>query len=431
MSMSSCVKRALSVALAAGVALSANAVGAVVPAHADGAATSNESTAWTKVYRHDFDDLADVAAFNSGPDVNDSLRGSDTGVMQQPVVRSNVEVVHDPAAEDGKAMAVHTRKAGFRTSRGTQEGWSNGRMAITDHNAAPPVRVRTRMRFTASVHTKSAVMWWPAGGGWPWEIDFAETFGGDSLTDYWGGRQNVGQRWHSDLNGDGQAREQLIHDDRVDGTRYHVYDLHILPDRMWIDIDGRTTYETRDRRYIPKGAGFFTVGKALTHRRDSTSRTADAVVVDYLEIYKGGSSTTPPSPPGPPQGSDVAYFANAYSPTVYAVDGRSRIALTYAQWAAAGFPRPAPTPTDYVRYPWSSTVYAVTFWPGTWQWDRLDLAKWEAAGYPAVRHAGWIEGSVIRRASTGDQLLLHDPDGGVHPLTYDEWQATGFRPPAG
>ena len=157
------------------------------------------------------------------------------------------------------------------------------------------------------------------------------------------------------------------------------------------------------------------------------------MVVDYVRIHEGASpqGPTPPPPPPPAPNRNTAYYVNAYDPTIYAVRGESRSAVSYAQWAAAGFPRPAASPTEYVRYPWSSTVYAVTFWPGTWQWDRLDYARWATAGYPAVRHAGWIEGSVIRKHGNGNQLFLHDPDGGVHALTYQEWQATGFRPVSG
>ncbi len=129
-------------------------------------------------------------------------------------------------------------------------------------------------------------MWWLAGGGWPWEVDLAESFGGATTTDYWGSRQNVAQRWHADLDGNGRAVEQLLHDDTVDATQYHVYDLFITPERMWIEIDGRKTFETTDKRYLPTGAGFFSVGKALTHRRDAAGRTDDAVIVDWLELSK-------------------------------------------------------------------------------------------------------------------------------------------------
>jgi hypothetical protein len=252
-------------------------------------AAVDQALTWSRVYRHDFVDLHDVNAFQSSIAVNSALTGDDTSNsdLQKPTLESNVAVVGDAAAVDGKAMAVYTRKANYETDSGTVYGWTNGRMMINGQNHAPPVRIRVRLRMTASVKVKSAVMWWPAGGGWPWEVDFVETFGGTSLTDYWGSRQNVGQRWHADLNGDGSATEQLIHDDAVDATQYHIYDLHITPSRMWINIDGVTKYETTDTRYIPDNAGFFSIGKALTHRRYAAERTNDTVFVDWLEIYKG------------------------------------------------------------------------------------------------------------------------------------------------
>lgn len=250
--------------------------------------TTPPKPAWTAVYRNDFVDMRDVNAFQSSATVNGTLKPSDTAnsPLQKPSLKSNTAVVSDERASDGKALGVFTRKGTYATPTGTETGWTNGRMSISGQDHAAPVRIKTRLRMTASARAKSAVMWWPAGGGWPWEVDFAETFGGTTTTDYWGSRQYVGQRWHADLDGDGQAIEQLIHDDKVDATAYHVYELVVLQDRMWIEIDGVKTFETTDARYLPKGAGFFTIGKALTGRRDVVGRTDDAVVVDWLEISK-------------------------------------------------------------------------------------------------------------------------------------------------
>jgi hypothetical protein len=55
---------------------------------------------------------------------------------------------------------------------------------------------------------------------------------------------------------------------------------------MWINIDGTTRFETQNQDYIPDSAGFFSIGKALTHQRNASNRTNDAVYVDWLEIYK-------------------------------------------------------------------------------------------------------------------------------------------------
>jgi hypothetical protein len=118
-----------------------------------------------------------------------------------------------------------------------------------------------------------------------------------------------------------------------------------------------------------------------------------------------------------------------YSPTIYAVQGTSHRAATFEEWAAAGYPAPRPTDTWYVRYPWSGSISAVTFWPGPWQWDRLDPGSWAAAGHPTPRIAGWIHGSTIWKRASGPAIHLTDPSGLTHQLTYEEWAAAEFRAP--
>ena len=286
--------------LAAALAVSAIAVSAA-PAHAvtatnstvtaptapSASSVSGTDGSWNLVYRNDFTDLHDVTRFTSTAAVNDKLSPSDTSnsLLQKPTTASDVTTVADPAASDGSALGVFTQQNSFATSAGTQFGWTSGRMSINGQNQAPPVRIRARLRMTPSIGAKTAVMWWPAGGGWPWEVDFAETFGGQSLTDFWGSRQHVDQHWHSDLNHDGAATEQLNHNDTLDATKYHTYDLFIEPTHMWVEIDGVKTFETYDQRWIPKGPGFFSIGKALTGTR-SRAHTNDGVYLDWLEIYK-------------------------------------------------------------------------------------------------------------------------------------------------
>ncbi|MDP9432741.1 MAG: family 16 glycosylhydrolase [Actinomycetota bacterium] len=244
------------------------------------------SGGWKQVYRHDFTSMTSVIPMRSSPTSNSELLPKDTiqNKLQRPTVPSNVVIVADAAARDSSALAVYTRPASYSTLNGTAFGWANGRMMLAGHNQSPPFRIRTRIKMTASIGVKTAVMWWPERG-WPWEVDFAETFGGSSLTDYWGSRQHVSQRWHGDVNGDGQAREQKIHNIALDATKYHDYDLFVTRDKMWIEIDGVTHYSTTDRRFIPNSPGFFSIGKALTHGRH-LPHTQDAVYVDYVELYK-------------------------------------------------------------------------------------------------------------------------------------------------
>lgn len=242
---------------------------------------------WKLDFRQDFKDLSDVVRFQSSVATNDKALPTDqkNKALQTPTLRDNVAVVADPLAEDGHALAVYTREGQYQTSKGLVNGWTNGRMMIANHDETPPVRIRTRLRLTASAYTKSAIMWWPAKGGWPWEVDFVETQGGASLTTGAGSRQSVQENWHSDLNHDGKATEQLQGQIALDATKYHVYDLFIQPKHMWIEVDGLKRFETTDPKWIPTGPGEFSIGKAMTTRRDIQGRTPDTVFVDYLELY--------------------------------------------------------------------------------------------------------------------------------------------------
>lgn len=122
-------------------------------------------------------------------------------------------------------------------------------------------------------------------------------------------------------------------------------------------------------------------------------------------------------------------YKTGYSPTLYRLVNGSAQALTYAEWQAAGFPRPRPSPTDYVMYPWAPTLYAVTFWPAAWQWDMLTYAQWQDAGFPAPRTATWIAGTDVYKYASSPTIYVKDPAGLVHALTYAEWQFMNYRQP--
>lgn len=124
------------------------------------------------------------------------------------------------------------------------------------------------------------------------------------------------------------------------------------------------------------------------------------------------------------------YYKPAYTNDIFQVsDGNAR-PITGAEWAAAGYPAPQGTPTDYVKYPWSPTVYAVTFWgdaESQWLWDRITEPEWAAAGYPAPRTAGYIAGSYFYKWGTANELFVLGEDGVHHKLTGAEWAASGYR----
>ncbi len=123
---------------------------------------------------------------------------------------------------------------------------------------------------------------------------------------------------------------------------------------------------------------------------------------------------------------------NAYSGTIYElVNNRTPTPLTFERWRDVyGYKAPQATPTNYVKYPWSPTLYAVTFWPGgegAWQWDRLGYDQWRTAGFPAPRNAGWIPGSYYYKWATSPELFVEGADGVNHKLTAKEWRDSGYR----
>ena len=129
----------------------------------------------------------------------------------------------------------------------------------------------------------------------------------------------------------------------------------------------------------------------------------------------------------PQIGSPSSWKKAGFAPTVYQVGPGGHKPVNGSQWAAAGYPGPGSSPTEYVHYPWSPQVWAVTYWPDGWQWDPLNYAQWTTARYPQPRAAGWVEGSQIWKHAGSNTLYLTEPSAGTHALTYDEWAATGYR----
>lgn len=131
----------------------------------------------------------------------------------------------------------------------------------------------------------------------------------------------------------------------------------------------------------------------------------------------------------------VRYVRTAYSDVVHkqvtAGSWQDHYSLSYSQYVAEGSPPVGTIRSDYVKYPWSSTVYAVTFWPGDpqWQWDRLTYEQWRRAGFPAVRNAGWIFGTAYYKSAASPEIYAEGPDGVVHRLTYAQWRDAGFPKP--
>jgi hypothetical protein len=108
------------------------------------------------------------------------------------------------------------------------------------------------------------------------------------------------------------------------------------------------------------------------------------------------------------------------------------IPLSYERWQNVyKFKTPTPASIDFVKYLWSSTVYAVTFWPGgetQWLWTPLSFHQWQNAGYPTPRNAGWIKGSYYYQWGSSSEIFVEGADGVHHKMSYQEWADSGFRP---
>ncbi|WP_458110922.1 polysaccharide deacetylase family protein [Arthrobacter sp. R1-13] len=128
------------------------------------------------------------------------------------------------------------------------------------------------------------------------------------------------------------------------------------------------------------------------------------------------------------------YYVLGYNGAVYQVSssGSSVRHISYQEWAAAGFPTPQPAPTDYVKYSWAPTISAVTYFdpedPSSWLWEPLSLQSWQNAGKPQPRDVAYVGGSYFYQWGTSSQILVEEPGGVRHVLTYPEWADSGFQP---
>lgn len=120
---------------------------------------------------------------------------------------------------------------------------------------------------------------------------------------------------------------------------------------------------------------------------------------------------------------DIYYYSDAFSDS---------FKLTYADWLDYGRPNPTWIGSDFVRYPWSDQIYAVTYFdttrPESWAWQLLDFKQWRQAGSPTPHNAGWIDGSIYFRWATNDELFV-SLNGQVHKLSFEEWAASGYQQP--
>jgi hypothetical protein len=156
----------------------------------------------------------------------------------------------------------------------------------------------------------------------------------------------------------------------------------------------------------------------------------------WVQVFAGYPADRTATPVPDPAANAVKLYKIGYDSTIFEIvpgtDGsENAVELTYAKWRDVyGLRAPEPASTDFVKYPWSPTVYAVTFWPGgesKWMWTPLTFPQWQTAGQPSPRNAGWIKGSYYYQWATSAEIFVEGADGVNHKLTYPEWAASGFR----
>lgn len=129
---------------------------------------------------------------------------------------------------------------------------------------------------------------------------------------------------------------------------------------------------------------------------------------------------------------DPASWPSTRSPRTY---------LDLASWRALGSPRPVVWEPRYSSLPWSSTVYALTYWPDGGQRAEataLTYDQWRSAGSPPPQKDYRVCTDATFRCSTftlpssPSEIFLEEPLGGapVHKLSYTEWVALGRPKPS-
>jgi hypothetical protein len=127
----------------------------------------------------------------------------------------------------------------------------------------------------------------------------------------------------------------------------------------------------------------------------------------------------------------VAYDTMIYELITNVDATQTPVPLTFVKWRDVyAYEEPQLAPTEYLKYAWSPSIYAVTKWPGgeaNWMWVPLSFLQWQTAGFPTPGITAWIKGSRFYKWVTDIGLFVKGADGIKHQLTYVEWEASGFQ----
>ncbi|HYI51847.1 MAG TPA: hypothetical protein VEX42_09755 [Microbacterium sp.] len=124
----------------------------------------------------------------------------------------------------------------------------------------------------------------------------------------------------------------------------------------------------------------------------------------------------------------VMYERTAYDGTIWEVTATGAYALSYSEWSSRDFPAFTDADTEYVRAAPFNTVYAITtFELAQTEWtDHIDYAQYVAAGQPRPTVVPWVEGIEVHKWPTSSELFGTDSAGATVRLSYAQWSAAGF-----
>ncbi|MDP3072964.1 MAG: glycoside hydrolase family 16 protein [Opitutaceae bacterium] len=201
--------------------------------------------------------------------------------------RENSSIVADPAALDGRALAI-------RALRSDPGGYTSARLKTESKFAVTYGRIEARMKLTRGRGVWPA--FWMLGGnkpkvGWPTcgEIDIMEQLGHEPA------------KLHGTLHGPGYSGQNglsaatTLPTGAALSAAYHVYAVDWSPEKIAWSLDG-TAYFTLTPAQLPAGARWvfdepaflllnLAVGGNWPGNPDVTTTFPQTLLVDYVRVY--------------------------------------------------------------------------------------------------------------------------------------------------
>ncbi|WP_460797367.1 glycoside hydrolase family 16 protein [Nocardioides pacificus] len=163
--------------------------------------------------------------------------------------------------------------------------WRSGGVGAWDWSAATRRfgRWDARIRFDSGTGISGTALLWPAGEGWPPEINYFEIF------ETWGSRNRLMTTTHYGTPSNHQVDQRIT---RAKFTNWHVFSVRWTPRSLTFVVDGRVVHKVRDRAAIPRQRmwpGFQThVHKLGNGKMPSLPGASKSVrmQVDWMRVFK-------------------------------------------------------------------------------------------------------------------------------------------------